>query len=256
MSEHYHHFIRGDTHVVLPVTPESYTWGAAKAINQVSLTELGEINLPGPRKRYSGSFECLFPAANYPWLAPGSRADPAYYVELFTAWAVETGTPVRFLVEGTPVNALVLIEGFEYTEKDGSGDVYAKVTLREWTEVEAASVVTASDAAGAANGSQNTSGAAQQYTVAAGDTLSAICRRFYGNGTAAYYNALAVYNGIKNPNVIYVGAVLTIPSLAEITKLLGQTPQGGGGAGSETGGKRTNSAGAGRRSAAMIALYD
>lgn len=44
-----------------------------------------------------------------------------------------------------------------------------------------------------------------------GDTLSIICRRYYGRSTAKYYNALAKYNGIKNPHLIYPGRTLKIP---------------------------------------------
>lgn len=44
------------------------------------------------------------------------------------------------------------------------------------------------------------------YTVKAGDSLSAIAARF---GTT--YQALAEYNGISNPNVIYPGQTIKIP---------------------------------------------
>ena len=55
------------------------------------------------------------------------------------------------------------------------------------------------------------SGRPQSYTIVRGDTLSIICRRYYGRSTPKYYNALAKYNGIKNPHLIYPGRVLTIP---------------------------------------------
>jgi len=49
-----------------------------------------------------------------------------------------------------------------------------------------------------------------QYTVQSGDTLSLIANR-YTIGGSAYAPALANYNGISNPNLIQVGAVLNIP---------------------------------------------
>ena len=52
--------------------------------------------------------------------------------------------------------------------------------------------------------------------MVAGDCLSVICRRFYGNGTAKYYNALAAYNGIKNPHLIFPGQVLTLPPASQL----------------------------------------
>ena len=47
------------------------------------------------------------------------------------------------------------------------------------------------------------------YTVVKGDSLWAICKRTYGDGSLAY--KLATANGIKNPNLIYPGQVLIIP---------------------------------------------
>ena len=45
------------------------------------------------------------------------------------------------------------------------------------------------------------------YTVKAGDTLSGIAAKY---GTT--YQALAEYNGISNPNLIYVGQKIRIPA--------------------------------------------
>jgi LysM repeat protein len=54
--------------------------------------------------------------------------------------------------------------------------------------------------------------AARTYTVRSGDTLSTIAARFYGN--AADWNALYHVNSsvISNPNLIYVGEVLKVPT--------------------------------------------
>ncbi len=52
---------------------------------------------------------------------------------------------------------------------------------------------------------------ARTYTVVAGETLSAIAFRFYGD--ANLYSLIATVNGIADPNVIRVGQVLTIPDL-------------------------------------------
>jgi nucleoid-associated protein YgaU len=47
------------------------------------------------------------------------------------------------------------------------------------------------------------------YTVVAGDTLSKIAKRFYGD--ANHYPAIAKASGISNPDLIKVGQVITLP---------------------------------------------
>ena len=67
------------------------------------------------------------------------------------------------------------------------------------------------DGAGAAAGGkpQGTGQASGEkaYTVKAGDTLSGIAAKY---GTT--YQAIAAYNGIKNPNLIFVGQKIKIPA--------------------------------------------
>lgn len=52
----------------------------------------------------------------------------------------------------------------------------------------------------------------QPYTVHAGDNLSRIAKRFYGD--ANKYNDVAQANGIDDPNRIQVGQDLTLPVLS------------------------------------------
>ncbi len=48
-----------------------------------------------------------------------------------------------------------------------------------------------------------------EYTIEEGDTLGSIAERLYGN--AAYWEQLALYNNLENPNVLHVGQVIRIP---------------------------------------------
>jgi len=52
--------------------------------------------------------------------------------------------------------------------------------------------------------------APQTYTVARGDTLSAIAKRFYGH--ASEYRRIAAANNIANPDLIHPGQQLVIPA--------------------------------------------
>jgi nucleoid-associated protein YgaU len=55
------------------------------------------------------------------------------------------------------------------------------------------------------------SSAAQEYTVAPGDSLSRIAQRFYGEGRLWPLIHAANANLIKNPDIIQAGWILTIP---------------------------------------------
>ena len=203
-------FIKDGTALTLPVTPVGYAWGVGRTMETINISQLGDVYRPGGRTRFSGeALECLLPAQNYPWMEPGAMANPQYYLDILTAWAA-AGEPVRYIVSGTEINTLVYLESVEWREQDGTGDVYASLWLREYTELEARETA---GAAATGNGSRPAehSGGQQSYTIVRGDTLSAICRRYYGKFSAAYYNALARYNGIQNPHLIYPGTTITIP---------------------------------------------
>ena len=210
-------FLKGSTALILPVTPASYEWGAGKNMETVNINSLGDVYLPGGQTKHTGKISCLLPAQSYPFLEAGARTEPSYYLRQLTAWA-QGREAVRFLITETLVNALVYIEDVTYGEQDGTGDVYVTITLREQTQLEAGTVT--GGAAGADTGSQSRGNAGHDketaYTVVKGDTLSALCRRYYGNSSARYYNALARYNGIANPHLIYVGQRLKIPAKAAL----------------------------------------
>ena len=55
-----------------------------------------------------------------------------------------------------------------------------------------------------------------RYTVVAGDTLSRLAQRFYGDATL--YRLIATASGIANPNVLNVGQQLIIPNLMRYTR--------------------------------------
>lgn len=54
--------------------------------------------------------------------------------------------------------------------------------------------------------------AAQQYTVAKGDSLSKIAKKFYGNANRWKEIHQANLDTIKNPDLIKVGQVIVIPA--------------------------------------------
>ena len=63
-----------------------------------------------------------------------------------------------------------------------------------------------------------------RYTVVAGDTLSALALRFYGDAELDWLIAGA--SGIADPNVINVGQRLIIPDITRYTVVAGDTMSG------------------------------
>lgn len=206
-------FIREQVSLTMPVTPATYQWGVGKRMETININQMGDVYRPGGRTRFSGNFEFLLPAQNYPWMEAGARANPQYYLDYLNAWAADDMV-VRMVITETEINALVYIEDVVQRELDGTGDRYVTVSIREYSDLEAVEV------SGLRDGTQNVgrwtdvaegTDRIQAYTIEKGDTLSIICRRYYGKSSAKYYNALAEYNGVANPHLIFPGATLQIP---------------------------------------------
>lgn len=202
------------TAVTLPVTPSEYSWENGINIEKVTLDRLGDLNMAGHRALYSGKIECMFPAHAYPFNEPGASTNPFTYVEQFERWS-QSRTVVRFLVTGTPLNAAVLIETIQYGENDGTNDVNAVISIRQYqTPQTAVQAGTATGTTLSARSADTAATAARSYAVASGDSLWSICRKFYGD--ASLYARLAAANGIKNPSLIYAGQKLTIPARSSL----------------------------------------
>ena len=86
------------------------------------------------------------------------------------------------------------------TESKESADIAQ--TLGKWEESKSST--------SANTQAQKTTSSEQVYTVKSGDTLSGIAKKY---GTT--YQKLASYNGIANPNLIYVGQKIKIPAFME-----------------------------------------
>ena len=109
-----------------------------------------------------------------------------------------------------------MMESIEYGEKDGTNDVYATLTMRE------KKILTAVKSGTTSVGSSKTrslSTAATQTkadncTVTRGDTLSGICRKYYGDSSLS--TKLAKYNGIKNASLIRDGQIIKLPAKSQL----------------------------------------
>lgn len=180
----------------------------------------GEINF----LRSPGLSEIVLPLT-LPMLG-GSRS-PDYYLGILEKLKTSKETTRFILVRVAPngrtlydTNMQVSVEDYNIVEDAKEGlDVSVDVNLKQWrsygtktvkveqpaenTQVQTVSVEKERD--------KPTAPKAKTHTVVRGDTLWGIAKKYYGNG--AQYTK--IYNAnkdkIKNPNLIYVGQVFTIP---------------------------------------------
>lgn len=204
-----------DNELILPVSPDDFRVSHGIRVETVDVHTLGNVNIAGQKALATVTLNCMFPAKRYSFLTGPYNPDPYVFVNAFRQWA-DTKLVVRFVVPGTSVNLPVLVESIEYGEQDGTNDVYAAITLREYRELHVATkpASNASQARSVPASSPATAQGALSYTVKSGDTLSAICRKYYGD--TSLYSKLAAQNGVKNPNLIFPGQVLKIPDKGQL----------------------------------------
>lgn len=211
----------------LPTNPEEIETTSTQAIEKYEILKLGQIAIPTHMELKEYSFECEFPHVALHYVETVNNfKDADYYLNLFTEWRNKL-VPVRFIASngiGDDINTLVLLEEITATEKAGEeGDKYVKFKLLEYREfwkksliintttaIKVAAPITATVAKATSpttNPKVNNS-----YVIVKGDTLWAIAKKYYGNGAqyTKIYNANK--NIIKNPNLIYPGQKLVIPS--------------------------------------------
>lgn len=205
--------------VELP-TPAKLTVKIKSKNKTLILLNEGEINF----LRTPGLSEIVLPLT-LPMLT-GSQS-PDYYLGVLERLKTSKASTQFILVRVSPdgrtlydTNMRVSVEDYNIVEdaKDGL-DVSVDVNLKQWrdygtktvkveqpaesTQVQTVSVEKERDA--------STAPTAKTYTVKAGDTLWALAAKYYGSGAqyTKIYNANT--DKISNPNLIYVGQVLTIP---------------------------------------------
>lgn len=193
--------------LVLPVTPGGYRLSYGRKAVQMDMHGVGTLNLPGEAAALDETIECFFPARAYAFSQPEAGTDPFGPLEILKRWC-DRGAPVRFIVSDTPVNELVLLDPIQYEERDGTRDLYIVIPMRGYRLLNAPGTEL-EDTGNEARPVETQPDHAGSYVVQRGDTLWAIAKWVYGDGSL--YGKLAAANHIANPNLIYPGQVLQLP---------------------------------------------
>lgn len=211
--------------MLLPVTPQKLTVKIKGGNKTLTLVNEGDINF----LRSPGLTEISFDAV-LPMLGQYSFADtyrkPDYYLGTFEK--LMTGRePFRFIVSRVSpsgsllydTNMKVSLENYTITEDATKGpDMTVAITLKQYIDYATKTVTMVKPAESSKpvikeETQRETSGApnAKTYTVKEGDCLWNIAKKYYGNGAEYTKIFNANKDKLDNPNLIYVGQVLTLP---------------------------------------------
>lgn len=200
-------------------TPSKLTVKIKNKNKTLILLNEGEINF----LRTPGLTEITVPFT-FPML---TGRTPSYYLSVLERLKSGKSTTQFILVRRSPdgkslfdTNMTVSVEDYNITEDAKEGlDMSVDVNLKQWRSYGTKTVTVEEPAADTGQQvvtveqerDESTAPTAKTYTVQAGDTLWAIAAKYYGSGSeySQIYNANT--DKISNPNLIYVGQVLSIP---------------------------------------------
>jgi len=203
----------------LPVLPAKLQVSSPGANKTATVLGIGEVLLLRTKALRTIAWESFFPAHSAPFVT-GGTVTPIAAVRAIQE-ARDAKAPLSFSLRGTDldVNLQMGIDDFTYDERYGEvGDIYYSIKLSEWKDYSVKRLIlsggsgTATVAQKERSGSPEPATTTNTYPVASGDSLWAIAKKHYGDGSKwkAIYEANKSTIG-ANPNLIYPGQVLTLP---------------------------------------------
>lgn len=210
--------------ILIPVTPQSLEIKIKNQNKTVTLINDTEYNFLKSVGLTEISFDILLPAVKYPFaMYENGFKNQKYYLEELKRLKVSK-KPFRFYVSRELPNGIglydtdmnVSLEDYTIKESADNGfDLTVSISLKQCisvttTDINISSDGTATEEKTRVESSQAPTPQNEIYTVKKGDTLWALAKYYYGDGSK--YKLIASANPqITNPNLIYVGQVLVIP---------------------------------------------
>ena len=214
--------------VLMPITPSKVKVKINNQNDTLTLINGEEINILKEPGLTDVSFDLLLPQVSYPFTNGGAQSAD-YYLSLFERlktskqpfqWILNRSMPSGRRLFYT--NLTVGMEDYQITDDAEEGfDITVTVSLKQYRHygtktvtIQPAPTQTATPTATVEQPQRETTQAPKQstYTVKSGDCLWNIAKKYLGDGSR--YNEIYNLNKdkITNPNLIYAGQVLTLPS--------------------------------------------
>ena len=214
--------------VLMPITPSKVKVKINNQNETLTLINGEEINILKEPGLTDVSFDLLLPQVSYPFTNGGAQSAD-YYLSLFERLKTSK-QPFQFILNRSMptgrrlfyTNLTVGMEDYQITDDAEEGfDITVTVSLKQYRHygtktvtIQPAPTPAETPTATVEQPQRETSQAPQQatYTVKSGDCLWNIAKKYLGDGSR--YNEIYNLNKdkIKNPNLIYAGQVLTLPS--------------------------------------------
>ena len=214
--------------VLMPITPSKVKVKINNQNETLTLINGEEINILKEPGLTDVSFDLLLPQVSYPFTNGGAQSAD-YYLSLFERLKTSK-QPFQFILNRSMptgrrlfyTNLTVGMEDYQITDDAEEGfDITVTVSLKQYRHygtktvtIQPAPTPAETPTATVEQPQRETSQAPQQttYTVKSGDCLWNIAKKYLGDGSR--YNETYNLNKdkITNPNLIYAGQVLTLPS--------------------------------------------
>lgn len=214
--------------VLMPVTPSNVKMKINNQNKTMTLINGEEINILKTAGLTDVSFDLLLPQGAYPFTNGGTQ--PAqYYLSLLERLKTDK-KPFQWILNrscpnGEPLfysNLTVSLEDYQITEDAKEGfDLQVTVSLKQYRTygTKTVTIQPSSEPSKPADATveqpkreSENAPKFSTYTVKSGDCLWNIAKKYLGDGS----RYMEIYNlnrdKIKNPNLIYVGQVLSLPS--------------------------------------------
>lgn len=214
--------------VLMPITPSKVKVKINNQNETLTLINGEEINILKAAGLTDVSFDLLLPQVSYPFTNGGAQSAD-YYLSLFERLKTSKQPFQWILNRSMPSgkrlfysNLTVGMEDYQITDDAEEGfDISVTVSLKQYRHygtktvtIQPATTQTTTPTATVEQPQRETTQAPKQstYTVKSGDCLWNIAKKYLGDGSR--YNEIYNLNKdkITNPNLIYAGQVLTLPS--------------------------------------------